>query len=294
MQSEKTLIGKNGFLFLKNDSCRELEVHCKNLSLVNKDFYKRYENDKDKYLLIVIPNKSFIYLDYLPIEYDVDCKYRPGFDIYKKYFGNHWIDCYKELIDTEDTYFKTDTHINNNGAIMVYKKFVSSLNTLFNLDIKERCYTVTKKVVCSLSELNIGLGDLTWGMNLGSQVLETKNDTYYSINESFQLYRKYIFFKDSLFNLYLVQNDILVDKTEDNIGALFDWDIVSKYILYTRNNNLKYKVIIFYDSFLLSTLQLYMELFYEVYCIKSIFRNDIISLINPDYIFEFRCERFLF
>ena len=39
----KTLIGKNNFLFLQNDSARELEVHNNNLCLVHHEFYKRYE-----------------------------------------------------------------------------------------------------------------------------------------------------------------------------------------------------------------------------------------------------------
>lgn len=28
---EKTLIGKNGYLFLKNDESKELEIHCNNI-----------------------------------------------------------------------------------------------------------------------------------------------------------------------------------------------------------------------------------------------------------------------
>jgi len=34
-------------------------------------------------------------------------------------------------------------------------------------------------------------------------------------------------------------------------------------------------------------------MFSEVYMIKSAFNNKIIEKINPDYIFEFRVERFL-
>jgi hypothetical protein len=74
-----------------------------------------------------------------------------------------------------------------------------------------------------------------------------------------------------------------------------EWNIVSKYILYQKNitnNNLK--VIIFYDSLLLSSLSLYMELFETVYMIKDIYNNEIINIIKPDYVFEFRVERFLF
>jgi hypothetical protein len=31
----KTLIGKNGYLFLINDSSQELKIHCDNIDLVN-------------------------------------------------------------------------------------------------------------------------------------------------------------------------------------------------------------------------------------------------------------------
>lgn len=69
---------------------------------------------------------------------------------------------------------------------------------------------------------------------------------------------------------------------------------MSKYILYQKNicDN-KLKVIIFYDSFLISLLSLYLELFEEVYMIKDFYNNDIINIIKPNFVFEFRIERFL-
>ena len=74
---------------------------------------------------------------------------------------------------------------------------------------------------------------------------------------------------------------------------MVDWNIVSKYMIYKKNNLKNFKVIIFYDSFLLNILPLYMELFNEVYMIKNVYSNQLIEMINPDYIFEFRVERFL-
>ena len=79
----KTLIGKNGYLFLQNDSCKEIEVHNNNLCLVDLQFYKRYETILDKFLFIVIPNKSLIYAEHLPDIYNL--QYRPGFDLYSNY-----------------------------------------------------------------------------------------------------------------------------------------------------------------------------------------------------------------
>jgi len=77
----KTLIGKEGYLFLQNDECNELLVHCKNLDLIQDKQLKQYKHI-DKTLIIIYPNKSLIYKEYLPDGYNI--KYRPGLEIYKK------------------------------------------------------------------------------------------------------------------------------------------------------------------------------------------------------------------
>ena len=77
------------------------------------------------------------------------------------------------------------------------------------------------------------------------------------------------------------------------LNQRLEWPIISNYILYVKNKDKKYKVVMFYDSFLISTLQLYIPLFNEIYLIKSIFDIDKIKTIQPDYVVEFRCERFL-
>ena len=61
MTANKTLIGKNHWLFLQNDSAKELEVHNNNLCLVDDSFYHKYANTKHKYFLTVFPNKSYLY-----------------------------------------------------------------------------------------------------------------------------------------------------------------------------------------------------------------------------------------
>ena len=121
------------------------------------------------------------------------------------------------------------------------------------------------------------------------------NQIYYKIIDSEQLYSKYSFNENSEIKTFEFENNKIIDKTNENINKLLDWNIVSKYILFKKNTNAinKYKVVIFYDSFLCSTLQLYMNLFYEVYCIKSNFDTDILDIIIPYYVFEFRVERFL-
>jgi hypothetical protein len=192
----KTLIGKNGYLFLQNDSCKEIEVHNNNLCLVDLQFYKRYETILDKFLFIVIPNKSLIYAEHLPDIYNL--QYRPGFDLYSNYFKHHLIDMFPSLVNL-DTYYKTDTHINIKGALIIYNNFIDKINNLFGLTIVKQEYTLNAIECKSLCELCIGIGDLTWSSNLGNQPLSSTYDVFYTINNAEQLYCKYIFRFISIF-----------------------------------------------------------------------------------------------
>ena len=291
--SNKTLIGKNNYLFLINDSCKELQVHCNNLIMISDMSLSRYTFDN--YMLVIFPNKSLIYKDLLPIEYTV--KYRPGFKIYKDKFNNNLIDGYELLKNERDTYYKTDTHINLKGNYIIYISFINKVNEILHLQFVPKKINILSKQ-CKLSELPYGIGDLTWSSNLGDQQLNDVTDTYYFSNDI-----------DDFYNIYKIKNDNnikflnynLIDRTqclEDN-NEFANWNIISQYIIYVKNIN-KYniskinKVIIFYDSFLLNILPLYFDLFYELYFIKTVYDNNLIDMIKPDYVFEFKVERFLF
>jgi len=289
----KTLIGKNNFLFLQNDSARELEVHNNNLCLVHHEFYKRYETIKEKFLIIIFPNKSYIYSNFLPDNFNMI--FRPGFDMYNNYFNNNILDGYQILKDVDDTYYKTDTHINNKGALIMFNEFVNKINNLFNLNINNIQYLSNKIEIENLNHLGLGIGDLLWDGNLGNQILESTNDNYYEIIGSEILYTRYKFNINSEIKTLQNIDNSLIDTTIDNYDKILDWNVISNYILFKQNIHIdnKYKVVIFYDSFLCLTLQLYMNLFYEVYFIKNLFDINIVNVINPDYVFEFRVERFL-
>jgi hypothetical protein len=292
----KTLIGKKNYLFLQNDSAKELEVHNNNLCLVNKKFLKRYEKNKNRFLLIVLPNKSFVYKSYLPDNYNLI--YRPGFNEYKEYLNEHILDGYEFLKDIDNSYYKTDTHINLNGNYIIYLNFIDKINNLFNLNISKKEIPLLSVECDSLSKLNKGIGDLTWETNLGNQILEDISDKYYYFENTFDLEEFYMSYKitnDSKIKLYYINNNMLIDETELNINKIVDWNIVSKYIFYKKNDHVQnnLKILIFYDSFLLSIMPIYFNLFNEVYFSKTIYNNDLIEVIDPDYVFEFRCERFL-
>ena len=287
LSDHKTLIGKNNYLFLINDSCKELEVHCNNLNLVNKHNLSRY--NLNNFLLIVIPNKSLIYKDYLPEEYIV--KYRTGLQSYIEYFGEKLIDTYHTLNNETDTYYKTDSHINMKGSYLVYKYFINKINEIYNLNVTPREVNILSKE-CVLTNLKHGLGDLLWKTNLGDQNINDNKDVFYYSEDVNYIYYNHKINKDD--SLRILNKD-LKDINHENEGSLISWEILSNNILYKKNvSKNKTKVLIFYDSFLISLLDLYLELFEEVYMIKEIYNNRFIDAINPDFVFEFRVERFLF
>lgn len=287
----KTLIGKNGFLFLQNDNAKELEVHCNNLLLVQDKTLLRYRQYLSKFVMIVIPNKSFAKSIFLPDNFNAI--YRPAFDIYKQKLGHNILDTLAEL-KCGDCYYKTDTHINLNGGYTVYMSTIKHINKLFKLNLKIKECKITQKCDIKLVDLNLGLGDLTWKSNCGNQKLANILDTLYVSSDINQIYMANFKNITPLYNIKFCDynlNNVAIDQSTN-----IDWNIISKYIITTdyllSANNIK--VVIFYDSFLLSTLSLYIELFRNVILIKNTYSIDIINKIKPDYVFEFRCERFLF
>lgn len=278
----KTLIGKNGYLFLQNDTTREIESH-----IYNKTNVKNYSCiKKDNYLLTVFPNKSFILQNFLPDGYTL--QFRSAFDKYNEVLQEHILDGFVILKEIPNIFYKTDTHINLKGAYEVYRHFIDKINLLFNLNIEKKEIIIQKKE-CVLSNLKLGLGDLTWKENKGEQIVDDLIDTYYFSKELPQVLGTKI---TTTSNLRILDYE-LVDINDTLEGNIITWNIVSKNILYMKNINKEHKVLIFYDSFLLSTLFLYLEMFEEVYLIKTIYNQNLINLIKPDYTFEFRVERFL-
>lgn len=286
----QTILGKNNILFLCNDSSNELEIHCKNINLVSDPTLSRYDFNIDNFFIVVFPDKSIYYKDYLPDRYIVN--YRPALDIYTNKFKNKLFDAYDSLKNVSDAYYKTDTHINFKGAYQTYLDFINKINITYNLDLIPKQINISILKNVELSQLNYGIGDLTWGTNLGDLKLDDITDNFYYSNDVKEFYMRHIITeKDDIRFLDYSLND----KTQKLNNQIVDWEIISKHIIYKKNNNVKNekKIVIFYDSFIVGSLPLYLDIFYEVWFIKYTYNHALISLINPDFVFEFRVERFL-
>jgi hypothetical protein len=291
ISANKTLIGKNGYLFLQNDSSNEIKRHETETSNISIDSLNRYDSVQKKYFITVFPNKSFVCRSELPDGYDL--KYRSDLNVYKKKFGDYLLDGYTIIRDDIETFYKTDTHMNLRGTLQIYYEFLKKINSLFKLNLKTKKIKIESTAVENLAEYSHG--DLTWQSNLGDQILDDRRDVYYFSKEITNLYPLEIVDKKHRVNFFKLENNDLIDCNSSVIGTQFDWNVISKYILHKKNkSDPKYKVLIFYDSFLISTLFLYLDLFDEVYMQKNVFDKNLVTKINPDYIFEFRVERFLF
>jgi hypothetical protein len=295
----KTLIGKNDYLFLINDSNKELDIHVNGYTQVNKDSFKKYEKYLDKFLIFIYPDKSYHLKHFLPD--NINSQYRPGYLLYKEYFKNKIYDFTEILKHVEEVFYKTDTHINFLAGYYCNYYFIEQINLFFNMNINFKKININKKNICLL-DLNLGIGDLLFKENIGDLVINDKIDTYYYNDDIPYFYTKYLIdnnekliYDNTKIFFIKAENNKIIDYTTKLVGNYATWDIISKYIIFVENDSVKNnkKVLIFYDSFLLHSMQLYFNLFKYTFFSKTCFSHEIIETLNPDYIFEFRVERFL-
>lgn len=293
----KTLIGKNGFLFLINDSSDEILCH-KN-GTVNSSHNNReqmYLKYIDKIFILVYPDKSYCCQQHLPDEYQ-PLLFRESFRKYKEFLGERIFDGYPFIFNEGDKYFyKTDTHMNMLGTYMLLNKFIDYVNCQLGLNIQIPIVEI-KELYCENGILNLGkgLGDLRYPQNLGNQTVIDVTDTYYYNEEYGNYYVTDKISSDGKIRYLLKDKSTLIDKNDELDGKLVDWNIVNKYVIHSTNIDslVDKKILIFYDSFTLNLIPILMQISREVYMMKQTYNHDLIETINPDLIFELRVERFL-
>ena len=219
--SNKTLVGKNNILFL---SSGEIELHCNNK--YNKKNTKISEYNFNNFFITVFPDKSVYYKQYLPDVYK--SMYRPSLEIYKLKFNDKLFDAYETLCNVDDAYYKTDSHINFYGSYLVFLEFIKRINNIYNLKIESKNMEISVLKNINITNLNRGIGDLTWSHNLGNIILENTEDNYYYSNDVLDFYTKY---KINDENNIRFLNYELNDDTTKLIDTIVDWNIISNYII---------------------------------------------------------------
>lgn len=299
----KVIKGKQDWLYLK--SCNSIEKHSKLNNNLNIEILNKYKYYYDKILFFVFPDKEIVCKDFLP--HNICCEFRNELNMYKDFFKEKLFDLNSIL--KYDDYYKTDHHINNKGALKVYNLFLDIIQEKFKSSIINSKYSYQKIEVDSLTKLSRGIGDLTWKDNLGELKIDNTNDIFYKIidqsnnthdknalNDPYDkngLYLTHYQYTNSSFKI-LDYNFKDISKSKENV--MIDWNMISKHILYKMNDKyiIDKRIVIFYDSFLVSTIQLYKDIFSEIYLVKNVFDSKIIEKISPDFIFIFQIERHLY
>lgn len=283
----KTLVGKDGYLFLINDSANEIGKHSE--SFVPNCNLNIYKNIFEKIFLLVFPDKSYVCRNFLPDEYN-DVENCNTIDVYNDYFGNKMV--YPIEIIDHTMFYKTDTHMNLFGVYNVLKYFIEHLKKNFNIELNFPEITLSAmNAENGIINLGKGIGDLMSALNKCDLLIENISETYYYSND--------------LRNIYLGEkiNDnsdvrildyTLNDRTSEFNGQEIDWNIVSKYILHSEQDvGIDKKILVFYDSFSLQILDRLLKISNNVYLMKSSIYYPVINITNPDIILELHVERFL-
>jgi alginate O-acetyltransferase complex protein AlgJ len=119
----------------------------------------------EKYIFVVAPNKETIYPEFLP-KWVVKTRQPVKLDAFLAYMSQHstvlMLDLRPDLIAAKTqgpTYYKTDTHWNNFGAFMAYRRLINTLQTqipdLKPLDLE--CFA-RKPIVARGGDLAVCIG----------------------------------------------------------------------------------------------------------------------------------------
>jgi hypothetical protein len=268
---KKTLKGKDGYLFLINDSSCEIKQHFddsyKNIFTVN-DFKRNYYNKKKfcddhgiEYFFFIIPDKSYVCKELLPFNND---KIKRNYDSIKDIVPD-----FSSNLDHE-SYFKCDTHINYLGGQELAYCFLNHINKSFQRDDLDKLLKNQIVIVDFLKD-----GDLTSDVNW-SYSEEEKIDYLQEETVSY------------------IHNSI-----EDITNKLPDEFKKHKTRVTEYWNNEKsfsdQRVLILRDSsmhILRNTLATYFKetlLYWDHW----VFNKELVDWYKPDIILEIRTERFL-
>lgn len=268
---KKTLKGKNGHLFLINDSNNEIKQHFDKYynNIFNADFFSKVFHFKNKfcnengirYYFFIVPDKSLVCKEFLPFDTG---EIKRNYDL----IDNLAHDFIENL--NQNCYFKTDSHINSLGGKKLSYHYLNYIEKDFLIeDFNE---LIDKQIITKEILHN---GDLTME---GNWSYSNKERNEY-INE------KSIMFKN---------------KYRRNL----DKNLPEKYKLANKRETEYYeniqgltnlKVLILRDSayaFLKGPLSVYFK---EIllYWDHWYFNKELIEWYKPDIILDIKTERFL-
>ena len=279
---KKTLKGKNGYLFLINDSNNEIKQHFDesytsnfyaSIFIENLNLKKEFINkNKIRYYCFIIPDKSVVCKDFLPFEIKT---VKRNYDMQKEILETIIPDFIEKL--DPSCYFKSDSHVNYLGGKELSFYYLNHIDENFNREIFNQLFN--KQISVTISEYD---GDLTlnnqWSNNWSYTEEEKKN------------------YQNEKITVYI--NEYLVNFSED-IPEEFKFVGIRETEYYKNNQGwTDLRVLILRDSStdrLKDVISIYFKeiLLYWDHGIFYGFNKRIVEWYKPDIILDIRTERFL-
>ena len=265
--------GKNGYLFLINDSNNEIKQHFDqsyynhfNSSLFIENFNSKKEYCKlnnIEYEFFMVPDKSYVCREYLPFDLKI---IKRNYDLIKSYVTD-----FSDKLNPNH-YWKTDTHINYLGGKELSYNILNNINNKFT---REDFDILIKEQM-----------DTTYDCNKPPNQCDLISDHNWSYSD-----RERLKYDNEKTLLFTVKKMIYLDgKVPEKFNG-------KRKVIHRMNENSysDLKFLIFRDSstnYLTSFLQLYCR---EIMCYWDYwsFNKEIIEWYKPDVILEIRTERLL-
>ena len=268
-----TLKGKDGYLFLINDSNNEIRQHFDQsyINNFNPNFFIErlkskidYCNKKNiKYFFFIVPDKSYVCKDFLPFDVKI---IKRNYDLIKQLGPD-----LSEKLD-HTCYSYTDSHINFLGGKELSYHILNYIDNQFKREDFD-------KLIMEQIDFNLMASPYYYD-------LTSRNNWSYSDEELI----KYLNEKSMVLN-----NKFLKD-LKDSIPEKFKLFYKRETNYYLNEKGFKnFRVLILHDSsisFLKEVLSIYCK---EILCYWDhwYFNKELIEWYKPDIILEIRTERFL-
>jgi len=272
---KKSLMGKDGFFFLVNDTNNEIRQHF-DISYVNRfnpsDFNKNLElkmkyceEKKIHYHFFIIPDKSLVCKDFLPFDFKVIKRNSNTINALTDFSDN--LNC--------DSYFKIDTHINYIGGMELSYSYLNNIDNNFTRE------KFDELIIEQITQEKVNLKHVE---DMGD--LLSKRNWSYSFDEK----KKYL----NEIAIFFKNNHILNKKNE----------LPEEFKLHNTRQTEYYhnpeaytdlRVLILRDSsltYLKDSLSVYFKEML-LYWDHWIFNKELVEWYKPDLIIEIRTERFL-
>ena len=266
-----TLKGKDGYLFLINDSNNEIRQHFDQsyINNFNPNFFIErlkskidYCNKKNmKYFFFIVPDKSYVCKDFLPFDVKI---IKRNYDLIKHVFPD-----FSEKLD-HTCYSYTDSHINFSGGKELSFYFLNHINNNFKRN--DYIKLIEEQMII---ESNISTGDLTL-----------------SVNWSYSDEEKLEYINEKSITMY---NKCLISM-KDDLPEKFKFSSQRETFYYLNEKGFtNLKVLVLRDSSTIYLNNILSVYFKEIllYWDHWIFNKEIIEWYKPDIIVDIRTERFL-